>query len=52
MLWNPNVTPLERETIRKLRNSGGWWEGDENALKILREYADGVRVEKEMAKEP
>lgn len=35
----PEVTPLERETIERLRTATGWWKGDPNALKVLRELA-------------
>ena len=35
----PEVTPLERETVQRLRTATGWWKGDPNALKVLREFA-------------
>lgn len=35
----PDVTALERETIERLRTATGWWKGDPNALKVLREFA-------------
>lgn len=41
-----DVTPLERLTIQRLRTdterSKGWWKGDPNALKVLREFARKV----------
>ena len=40
-----DVTPLEREVIRRLRTHGGYWEGDANALKILREYARVIQIQ-------
>ncbi len=33
---------LERRTIKRLRTQSGWWEGDRNALRVLREYAKDV----------
>lgn len=34
-----DATDLERATIKKLRTPTNWWEGDANALQVLREYA-------------
>lgn len=39
-----DATPIERAAIKRLR-SAGWWEGDENALRVLREYAVQIRQE-------
>lgn len=41
----PTATEAERQAILKLRNIGGWWEGDAKAVKVLREFADKVRAE-------
>lgn len=42
----PDVTPAEREAVKRLRNRAGWWEGDANALTVLRAFAAKVRKEK------
>lgn len=42
----PDVTPLERETIEKLRNRAGWWEGDANALRVLRSFVQKSSAQK------
>jgi hypothetical protein len=34
----PDVTPLERLTIGKLRSESGWWMGDARAIDVLRFY--------------
>lgn len=39
------ATPEEAAAILKLRNRAGWWEGDRNALQVLREFAAHVRAE-------
>lgn len=44
-----DVTPMERETVLRLRTTTGWWKGDPNALKVLREYAH-KSIEEENAK--
>jgi len=39
-----DATPIERAAIKRLR-SAGWWEGDENALRVVREFAAQIRNE-------
>jgi hypothetical protein len=34
----PEVTDLERATIRQLRDRSGYWFGDGDALRVLRDY--------------
>lgn len=36
---------LEEATIARLRNRAGWWEGDQKARVVLREYAEAIRAE-------
>lgn len=38
-LHAPDVTPLERETVKRLRSESGWYQGDRAALQALRDYA-------------
>lgn len=46
------ASDTEAAAILRLRNRAGWWEGDRNALKVLREFAHAVRAEaaREVAK--
>lgn len=36
-------TELERQAVERLRDRAGWWKGDENALLVLRDFADAIR---------
>lgn len=33
-----DVTDTERAIVRQLRTDSGWWNGDDTALRILRQY--------------
>jgi hypothetical protein len=48
-LSQPDVSPLERETVRRLRTESGWWNGDKNAVEVLRSFA--AKVNQPQAKE-
>lgn len=37
-LDSPDVTEIERTIIRQLRTDSGWYNGDETALRVLRQY--------------
>ena len=39
----PDVTTIERETIKRLRSESGWYQGDRAALQALRDYAKKLR---------
>ena len=39
----PDVTPAERETVKRLRSESGWYQGDRAALQALRDYAAKLR---------
>ena len=35
-------TELERQAVERLRERG-WWKGDENALHVLRDFAEAIK---------
>jgi hypothetical protein len=43
-----SATEEERHAVKCLRNEAGWWEGDENALRVLREWSRGERPKRHM----